>query len=80
MQANESKPRVKKVVASVLGISEADIAADANFIFDLGADSQQSVALVAALEIEFGIKIDKIKALSIQTVSEAVEFVAAAVK
>ena len=67
--------RVKKVIAKVLETSEDQITEDANFIFDLGADSMQSMELVAAFEEEFDIEMDEEKALDVQTVSEAVEFI-----
>ncbi|MBP3192737.1 acyl carrier protein [Natronogracilivirga saccharolytica] len=67
--------RVKKVIAKVLEIPENQITEDANFIFDLGADSMQSMELVAAFEEEFDIEMDEEKALDVQTVSEAVEFI-----
>lgn len=67
--------RVKKVIAQVLKISEDQISDDANFIFDLGADSMQSMELVAAFEEEFDIEMDEEKALDVQTVSHAVTFI-----
>jgi acyl carrier protein len=51
------------------------VADDSNFIFDLGADSMQSMELVAAFEEEFQIEMDEDKALEIQNVSDAVEFI-----
>jgi len=75
MGKQEIQVRVIKVIANVLKIDEANISAEANFIFDLGADSMQSVQLVAAFEEEFDIEMDEDKALAIQTVSDAVEFV-----
>ncbi|MGZ5043513.1 MAG: acyl carrier protein, partial [Methylobacter sp.] len=44
--------RVKKIVAEQLGVKE-DIATDASFVDDLGADSLDTVELVMALEEEF---------------------------
>ena len=44
--------RVKKIVAEQLGVKE-DIANDASFVDDLGADSLDTVELVMALEEEF---------------------------
>jgi acyl carrier protein len=41
--------RVKKIVAEQLGVKE-DIANDASFVDDLGADSLDTVELVMALE------------------------------
>lgn len=77
---NDVQERVKKVIARVLEISEDDISNDANFIFDLGADSMQSMELVAAFEEEFDIEMDEEKALDIQTVSHAVEFISSYLK
>ena len=48
--------RVKKIVAEQLGVKE-DIANDASFVDDLGADSLDTVELVMALEEGFGIEI-----------------------
>jgi len=77
---NDVQQRVKKVIAKVLEISEDQIADDANFIFDLGADSMQSMELVAAFEEEFDIEMDEEKALDVQTVSHAVEFISGYLK
>lgn len=76
MGMEDIQARVKKVIASVLKIDAADIADDANFIFDLGADSTQSLELVAGFEEEFEIEMDEDKALAVQTVSDAVNFIA----
>jgi len=77
---NDVQQRVKKVIAKVLEISEDQIADDANFIFDLGANSMQSMELVAAFEEEFDIEMDEEKALDVQTVSHAVEFISGYLK
>lgn len=71
----EVQKRVKKVIAQVLKLNDENIADDANFIFDLGADSLQSVELVAAFEEEFNIEMAEDKALEVQTVSDAVRFI-----
>ena len=75
MDKNEVQKRVKKVVAELLKINEAEIADDANFIFDLGAGSLQSVQLIAAFEEEFDIEMDEDKALEVQTISDSVDFI-----
>ncbi|MEN8116256.1 MAG: acyl carrier protein [Bacteroidota bacterium] len=72
----EVKHRTKKVVANVLKLDESEIADDANFIFDLGADSMQSMLLIAAFEEEFDIEMDVEKAQEVQTIGGAVEFIA----
>ena len=75
MDKIEVQKHVKKVIAKVLKVSEDSILDNSNFIFDLGADSLQSVELVAAFEEEFQIEMEEDKALEIQTVSDAVEFI-----
>lgn len=80
MGKSEVTRRVKKVVAEVLAMAESDIADDANFIFDLGADSQQSLELIVVFEKEFGISIAQEKALSLQSITDAVEYISACIK
>ena len=67
--------RVKKVTAQVLKCDPAKIKPAANFVRDLGAESIQSIELVAAFEEEFDIEMDQDEALSVQTVGEAVRFI-----
>lgn len=76
MEKNEILVRVKDVVSSVLSIDSSEITDDANFVFDLGADSMQSVELVAGFEEEFDIEMDQDKALEIQNIDDAVSFIA----
>ena len=67
--------RVKKVVGQVLKIDPANIGDQANFIFDLGANSMQSLQLVGAFEEEFDIEMDEDKALEVQDIASAVTFI-----
>jgi acyl carrier protein len=76
MEITEIKTRVKKAVANVLEMDQTDISDDANFIFDLGADSMQSMLLIAAFEEEFDIEMELEKAQEIQSISGAVDFIA----
>ena len=76
MDKKEVADRVVKVTASVLNADPASIQPSSNFIFDLGAESTQSIQLVAAFEEEFGIEMDSEAALSVQTVGDAVDFIA----
>ncbi len=76
MEKSQVKEKVVKVIADVLEIEEATITDEANFIFDLGADSMQSLQLVAGFEEEFDIEMDEDKALEVQTVGHAVDFIA----
>jgi len=75
MEKNEILTQVKDVVSNVLKVDAAEISDDSNFIFDLGADSMQSVELVAGFEEEFDIEMDQDKALEIQTIQDAVNFI-----
>jgi acyl carrier protein len=75
MDIEEIKNRVKKVTAKVLEIDESEISDNANFSFDLGASSMQSVLLVASFQEEFDIEMDEEKSLEIQTISEAADFI-----
>lgn len=76
MEKSEVDARVRKVIAKVLEIDEAEIENASNFVFDLGADSQQSVELVAAFEEEFEIEMVEDEALAVQNVGDAVDFIA----
>ncbi len=76
MEKNEILTRVKDVVSSVLKTDSSEITDDANFVFDLGADSMQSVELVAGFEEEFDIELDQDRALEIQSIDDAVNFIA----
>jgi acyl carrier protein len=75
MEKQEVQSRVKKVVSRVLKMEESEITDNANFIFDLGADSMQSLELLAGFEEEFDIEMDQDKALEIQTIDGAVLFI-----
>jgi acyl carrier protein len=72
---NEIEKRVVKVVCRVLGVEPDMVTLESNFVFDLGAESTQSVELVAAFENEFGIEMDEDAALEVQTVGAAVDFI-----
>jgi acyl carrier protein len=80
MDHAEIKNKVEKVTASVLKIDPKEISPTANFAFDLGADSMQTVELIAAYEEEFNIELDETKAREVQTVSDAVDFIAGYLK
>jgi acyl carrier protein len=76
MDHAEVEKRVVKVVCQVLGVEPDMVKLESHFVFDLGAESTQSVELVAALENEFGIEMDEDAALEVETVGAAVEFIA----
>jgi acyl carrier protein len=72
---SDTLERIKKVAAEVLKISTAKITETSRFVEDLGAESIQSVELVAAFEEEFDIEMDEGDALSVKTVGDAARFI-----
>ena len=72
--------RVKKIVAEQLGVNEADIKNESNFVDDLGADSLDTVELVTAQEEEFECEIPDEDAEKITTVQQAIDYVNANIK
>ena len=72
---SDIEQRVKQVVAQTLKVDPGRITNEANFVEDLGAESIQSIELVAAFEEEFNIDMDEDAALSVQTVGGAVKFI-----
>jgi len=75
MASNDVLARVTKVTARVLNLDPAEIKPADNFASDLGAESVQSVELVAAFEEEFGIEMDEDAALCVETVGAAADFI-----
>ena len=67
--------RVKKTVAETLKIDVARVVDEARFVEDLGAESIQSIELIAAFEEEFDIDMDEQAALGVKTVVDASDFI-----
>jgi acyl carrier protein len=67
--------RVRAVAARTLKIDESRVAPESRFVEDLGADSMQSVEMIAAFEEEFDIDMDEQGALAVKTVADAVTFI-----
>ena len=67
--------RIKAITAKVLSVDADEIKPESNFAYDLGAESVQSVELVAAFEEEFGIEMDEDEALAVETVGAAAEYI-----
>jgi acyl carrier protein len=65
--------RVKAITAKKLGVD--DVKRENNFTADLGAESVDSIELVAMFEEEFGIEMDEDAALAVQTVGDAITFI-----
>jgi len=75
MDKSEVEQRVKKVVCQVLNVDEELVKPECHFVFDLGAESTQSVQLVMGFEAEFNIEMDNEAALKVKTVGDAVDFI-----
>lgn len=67
--------RVIAVTARVLQLDAEQIKPADSFTADLGAESVQSIELVAMFEEEFGIEMDEDAAMAVQTVGTAAEFI-----
>lgn len=67
--------RVKKVTGELLQIDPANIKNENSFSADLGAESIQSIELVAMFEEEFDIEMEEEAALSVDTVGKATDFI-----
>ncbi len=72
---SDVRERVIEVVARTLKIEAARVTDEARFIEDLGAESIQSVEMVAAFEEEFDIEMEEEAAMAVKTVGTAVDFI-----
>lgn len=66
--------KVKEIIAKELEVDVKQLAPEAKFIEDLGADSLDIVELVMALEEEFGIDIPDEDADKMKTVGDAMNY------
>jgi acyl carrier protein len=73
----EIETKIIKIVADQLNVDESEISSDSSFVDDLGADSLDTVELVMAFEEEFGVEIPDDDAEKIQSVQNAIDYVAA---
>jgi acyl carrier protein len=67
--------RVKSITAGVLKIDAGTIKESSHFAQDLGAESVQSIELVAAFSEDFDIEMDEEEALQVTTVKGAVDYI-----
>ncbi len=67
--------RVSAIVVEQLGVTKEELAPEASFIDDLGADSLDIVELVMAMEEEFDIEIPDDDAEKIQTIKDVISYV-----
>ncbi|MFP6649895.1 MAG: phosphopantetheine-binding protein [Pirellulaceae bacterium] len=69
------KERVISITSQVLQLDPAEINLEDEFGADLGAESVQSIELVAMFEEEFGIEMEEDAALAVSQVGNAIEFI-----
>ena len=72
---SDTQERLYTTVADLLKIEAGIIQPDSRFVEDLGADSMQSIELVAAFEEEFDIEMDEDAALAVKTIGDAISFI-----
>lgn len=76
MSNKETADKVKSIIVEQLGVNATEVTEAASFIEDLGADSLDIVELIMALEEEYDIEISDEDAEKIQTVGDAVNYIA----
>ena len=80
MTAVDMKKRIVEIIATQLGIDQADITPQANVVDDLGADSLDVVELIMALEEEFNLEIPDEEAEKIKNVGDIFTYMESALK
>ena len=72
---SDVKSKVISIIVDKLGVEENEVATDASFTNDLGADSLDTVELIMEFEKEFNIAIPDDQAENIQTVGNAISYI-----
>ncbi len=72
---SDTLERIKAKTAEVLKIEAGTITPESRFVEDLGAESVQSIELMAAFEEEFELELDEDAALAVKTVGDAATFI-----
>jgi acyl carrier protein len=67
--------KVKEIIVKQLGVNADEVAEDASFIDDLGADSLDTVELVMEFEKEFNMEIPDDDANNIRSVGDAIKYI-----
>lgn len=66
---------LRKVIAEVLNVDQAEITMDTTFVDDLGADSLDVFQIIMGIEEELDIEVNVEDAEKIVTVGDAVELI-----
>jgi len=80
MTTVDMKKRIVEIIATQLGIDQADITPQANVVDDLGADSLDVVELIMALEEEFNLEIPDDEAEKIKNVQDIFTYMESALQ
>jgi len=76
MDESEILAKIREVVAEKLDVDKDEVTESAHFVDDLGADSLDVVELIMGLEDEFDLEISDEKAEELETVGDAVSYIA----
>ncbi len=72
----EIEDKVIEIVCKQLGVSREKVSGNTSFVNDLGADSLDTVELIMEMEEAFGLSIPDEQAEKIQTIADAVKYIA----
>jgi acyl carrier protein len=72
---NQIESKVKDIIVEQLGVNADQVAPEAKFIEDLGADSLDTVELIMALEEEFKIEVPDEEAEKLVSVGDVINYI-----
>ena len=75
MSAKSIEEQVKDIIVEQLSVSADEVAPEASFVDDLGADSLDLVELIMVMEEKFGQEIPDEDAEKLQTVQDAINYI-----
>ena len=73
---SDIRDKVVAIIVDKLNDEESEVSNEASFTNDLGADSLDTVELIMEFEKQFNISIPDDKAEGIQTVGDAIDYIA----
>lgn len=73
---SDIRDKVVAIIVDKLNVEEIEVSNEASFTNDLGADSLDTVELIMEFEKQFNISIPDDKAEGIQTVGDAIDYIA----
>ena len=73
---SDIRDKVVAIIVDKLNVEESEVSNEASFTNDLGADSLDTVELIMEFEKLFNISIPDDKAEGIQTVGDAIDYIA----